>query len=392
MGAIALRPVARTTKAIRDLLDLRRFDHVRSRALTKLEKSILDDEDARDAVLLCILHEPWEELRERCVRAIEPAARAHVPTQRALLLAMRNEVDEVVLSSLVSLTSGFVGLSRKECIETWLELLSSAATPSSVSDQVAALLRAEGDVPNLEHAVAKCLRLDAIEITARDRTSDRHLGWGHRACSRLLMQNVPAPRRLTIASSYLERLSVSDDREAHEVTEMLESLKAQIPDDPAFRELLLRSAERRSIGLIRGALIRAYGHSQKGPASEAAIERLANLAKDTRLTEASVNAILAIAYSDPCIRPFALGALRHLKDVAHFIPQLMHYRDSDGSIQRDPNAPLVDAIETLEAGEDMARLRAGVRSVWTRGRAWDWYGSRTCSARSQQPTTAPIMP
>jgi hypothetical protein len=344
-GPFPIPDVARPSRAMSDLLDARKPNWIRAHALEALEPSIFDEPDARDAIVLCVLRDPWEELRARCTYALRGAARTHVPTQRALLGALRSEVDPRVMRALVSLTSSFVGLSRKECLEAWLEAIARTATPASVLEDIAALLADEGEVPNLEYALVKCLRRDPAERLTEDGRD--HLGWGSRGCLRLLAHNVPPTLRLSIAAAFLERARVFDDWQRSDVAELLQKLLPLMREDRVFRELVLKTAERRSAGRIRADLIRAYGASEGGPACERAIDRLVELARDTRLTEAAVNAVEALARTDPRVRPRALAALGRLSSDPRLIPQLQRY-DSNTGVRSVPRDGVVRAIQSLE--------------------------------------------
>jgi hypothetical protein len=327
-GPIEVPDVRSPSKAIRELLEVKNPDHVRYAGLEAIKGQAFDQPAARDAIVLCTLRDPLPRLRASCAEALAPVARAHVPTQRVLLLAMRNEIDEQVLQALTSLAKDFVGLSRKESVETWLEIVASEATPGSAVDHVARLLAEEGDVPNLDLTIAKCLQEESLA------QGKKH------ACAGTLLRNVPPQRRLRIVWKYLEQISVFEQGEQNNFDELKDNLfRTKIPYDAAFAELLLKTAERRSAGFIRGDLL--YHYAEYAPPSPNAIERIVQLAREPRLTRMAARAIDELVHKskDDAIRVMALGALKRLAGDASFIR---------GKFGGDPRRELMEEIERLD--------------------------------------------
>lgn len=331
-GPIETPNVSSPSKAMKELLDVRNEDHVRWKALEAIKQQVFDQPAARNAVTLCALRDPLPKLRASCVEALGPVARTHVPTQRVLLHAMRTDVDDEVLRELTELAKGFVGLSRKECIETWLELVASDATPSSSASKIAQVLAEEGDVPNLDFAVAKCLQQDALAY-----------GKKH-ACAQWLLRQIPEARRPAVVWKYLENIGVYEtggDNAWREVTETLVGHGSK-PIDANLAELFLRIAERRSSGHIRqGALYIAGRHPSPTPAT---LERTLKLALDPKLTDSAMRATEEMCERVPALEEMARGAITRMLELA---PMRQKY----GS---DPKRSM---LETLKRLEDRAKRR-----------------------------------
>jgi hypothetical protein len=306
-GPIEVPAVTSPDKAMQDLLEVRNPDHVRHKGLAAIEARVFDQPAARDAVVLCTLRDPSPALRANCARALAPVARAHVPTQRVLLLAMRNEVDDGVLEALAELSKSFVGLSRKECIETWLELVASDATPSQSAERIGRALAEEGDLPNLDLAVAKCLQQES-------------LAYGKKiACADSLFRNIPNPRRRAVAWKYLERLEIHEQGEQNTFDDLKQNLVGggSEPIDADLAELFLEIAERRTAGRARfQALYIAMRHPSPTPAM---IERLITLAHEPVLASAAFRAIVELTDRTASLRPMSAGALRRLRESVHYM-------------------------------------------------------------------------
>jgi hypothetical protein len=319
---------------MKDLLDVRNEDHVRHQALAAIRGQVFDQPAARDVVIICMLRDPSPKLRASCAEALAPVARAHTPTQRLILHAMRTEIDDSVVAELATLSQGFVGLSRKECIETWLELVASDATPSQSADHVARLLAEEGDVPNLDLAIAKCLQQEALAS-----------GKTH-ACADSLLRVVPKERRKAIVAKYLERVQVWEQGEANTFGAVRDHLVGHGGKvDPATAELYLSIAERRSGGQVRDdALFVAMRHEKPTPAI---IERVLKIAHEPKLTNQAMRAIDELVRSSPELTPMTIGALEQLQQRASTF-----VRQSYGG---DPREEIKKTIERLKQAADRRR-------------------------------------
>lgn len=324
-GPIEAPRVTARTKSLEDLLDVSRPDHQRQEALQLVKGQVFDQPAVRDAVVLCLLRDPLPALRAACGEALVPVARTHVPTQRLILHAMRTDVDDGVLAALTEVSKDFVGLSRKECIETWLELAASDATPPASASRIAQALGEEGDVPNLDLAVAKCLQQEALAY-----------GKKH-ACAQWLLRVIPEARRSAVVWRYLEKVAVWDQGENNVFGEVKEGLVRGRKVDAPIAELFLSIAERRSAGLVRDdALYVAMEHPKPTPAL---LERVLRLAHEPSLTSASTRAVSELVRTAPELRELAMGALRTLVEEGPRVRQ---------KYGGDPREELREALERLE--------------------------------------------
>jgi hypothetical protein len=308
-GPIEVPKVRAPSHAMQTLLDVRNPDHARYQALSEISNQVFDQQAARNAVELCALRDPTPGLRVACVRALGPAARASVPTQRILLRALRNDVDEEVASAILDLAQGFVGLSRKECVESWLEMVASEATPGRIAGRVAELLAKEGDVPNLDLVVARCLHQESLAYGKKQ------------ACAESLLPTIPEPRRPAVVHTYLETVEVHSSA-AQQVFEPLIGAvfkeggggkKSHPAPDPAMFEQLLSIAVRPSADKARHL---ALYHLRRHPApTPATMERLVALVPDAELAVDALRAISEIAEHHAELREMTLGALKRLKET-----------------------------------------------------------------------------
>ncbi|MCK6550798.1 hypothetical protein L6R52_33480 [Myxococcota bacterium] len=327
-GAIELPRATAPTKALKTLLEVRNPDHERHKALTEVKSQVFDQPAARDVVVLCMLRDPTPGLRARCAEALAPVARTHVPTQRIILHAMRQEVDDEVLRELTSLARTFVGLSRKECIETWLELVASDATPAQSASHIADVLADEGDVPNLDFAVAKCLQQEALVYGKKA------------ACAQHLLRVIPAPRRRAVVWRYLENVRFWEQGETNVFGDVVATFagRGSEPLEPAIAELFLSIAERRSAGLVRDdALYVAMRHAAPTPAI---VERILKIASaEPHLVSSAMRAILELTDNEKSLAPMTLGALKRMQAEGPVL------RQKHGG---DPNREVREAIDRLE--------------------------------------------
>ena len=284
-------------KLVLTLLDVRRPDHERQNAIREVQGHAFDQPVARQALELCMLRDPLPDARIRCAQALEPVARQRTETQRLFLYAMRNEFDDNVLRALNKIAGAFVGLSRKETIETWLELVSSDATPAGASSDIAQLLGKEGDVPNLDLAVARCLQQEA-------------LAWGKKhACAQWLLRNIPEARQRSVVWRYLENIGVTDTGDQLTFDEIEESLfRERKKMDQAAAELFLTLAERASAWKVRKKAIYLAGNNPK-PTTKFAT-RLLVLLRDPDMSTWVARAIREVGDKDPEVKSVLLSGLR----------------------------------------------------------------------------------
>lgn len=306
-GPVEVPPPDRGLKAVRTLVDVRNDDGDRSAAVAELSGQAFDQPAAKNALQLCVLRDPSPRLRVACVEALAPVARNHLPTQRVLLAAMRKEVTEEVVTALAQVSKGFVGLSRLETLATWLELLAADATPYRAAEAIADLLQREGDVPNLDLAVAKCLQQEALAYGKR------------RTCAELLRRGIPFPRRAAVAYHFLAHAQLVGTGADQAYEEALEAVigDQQHPTDPRIAALLIEIAGRRSLGRLRyKALYHARDHA---PATAATLEKLLTIAHDQRVAEDALRAIDEVVERAPELKTMTLAALEKLGQEVRWV-------------------------------------------------------------------------
>jgi hypothetical protein len=235
---------------------------------------------------------------------------------------MRTDVDDSVLGSLLALAKDFVGLSRKECIETWLELVSSDATPSQTAREVASVLAEEGDVPNLDFAVAKCLQIEALAYGKKG------------ACMQYLVPVIPMPRRRAAVWKFLEEMSLWG-MGGHNIWNDLEQNvigRGSEPIDPALAEIFLAIAERNSGGDVRGNALYVVGRHEKP--TPAILERVVKLAYDPRLAPSASRAVADLVDRAPQLETMALAALTRVYEEGGLMRQ-KNYTDPRGAVKQE---------------------------------------------------------
>ncbi len=308
-GEIEVPRVSGKRKAIRTLMDPRQPDNARAKALVELKGDVFDQQAARNAVEFCVLRDPASKVRKACVDALAPKARSHVPTQRILLHALRTDVDDRVLSTLIKISKGFVGLSRMETIATWLHMVASDATPSRAAEKVASLLTKEKNVPNLEFAVAACLQQEAVVYGKRS------------ACAQGLLRKIPAARRRPVVWKYLQEASVfgSGQRRAYEQVLKNVMQDQQAPPDRELAILMLDLAERPATGRLRYKVLHLAG--RHAPADAETVRRLLAVGRSTRLARHAIQATLAVVRRNPDLAESTAAELQRLSETAPWYPK-----------------------------------------------------------------------
>lgn len=308
-GDIDVPPVRDRSEQVRTLMNPRAENNARAKALDAIAGYVFDQQAARNAVEHCVLRDPTPDIRARCVKALAPKARAHVPTQRILLHALRTDVDEKVLDALVKVSKGFVGLSRLETVATWLHMVASDATPTRAAEKVARLVAKEKDVPNLEFAVSACLLQQAVVY------GKRH------ACAQGLLRRVAPERRAKVAWRYLTEASVFGSGERLTYEQVLRSVMEdrKHPPSPRLGALMLDLSERPATGRMRFKTVHLAG--EHAPATEQSIARLLTLAHEPRLASGAIKAAARIARRAPDLAPATLAALDRLAAKRPWYPR-----------------------------------------------------------------------
>lgn len=308
-GEVEIPSPRSPTKLMRDLLDVTNPDHVRFEALKSLSAHAFDQPSAREAIVRAVLLDPLPDLRARAAGALAPVARTHVPTQRLILLAMRREVDDRVLGELVSLSRTFPGLSRKEALETWLEMVSSEITPPGAASAVAQLLAEEENVANLDLAVARCLDQESLVYGKRS------------ACAQWLLRKVPPPRRYSVTARYLSRVQVWETGENNVFEDVIDNVtenrNASTPLSAEVVESMFALMERKSAGRARReAIVQLARHSTPTPAD---VERLLAVVGERDLVSMIVRTLDAWVADAPQLRDMVIGALRRAKEGGRYL-------------------------------------------------------------------------
>ncbi len=241
--------VPKPSKLLATVIDPRNHDNDRLKAVSGLSSAAFDELAARKALERCVLRDPSPAVRMHCLRELEPVARVNVQTQRVLLYAMRNEYDDQVLGALARVSQSFTGLSRAEALDTWLFLVASPGTPAEAVDDIADVLGKEGNVPNLDVAIASCLRQgNSLFMKKYD-------------CANDLLRILPPERRMAVAYDYLEHADAADLRDHMTMKEVMDWL---IRDNqkPEGREcdVLTAIATRSQQMTVQSSAAYALGH------------------------------------------------------------------------------------------------------------------------------------
>lgn len=299
-------------------------DHERANAIREVAPYAVDRPAAREALELCALRDPVATHRESCVRALAPVARTRIATQRLLLHAMRSEMDEKVLKQLAEVSKAFVGLSRKEAIETWLELLASEATPAEAVGVIAALVAKEGDVPNLDLAVTRCLQQESLASQKKFE------------CARYPLGQIPPERRERVVWRYLQNVAAWGSWDLMAFERVIEAVagRGDAPIGAPLADLFFDIASRPSAGRARWhAVIQASRH----PAPTARhIERLLPVAREPHLLERTLHALCDLVERSPELAPVMRAGLQRVRDTTAYLAP---------PNATDPNAELADILD-----------------------------------------------
>jgi hypothetical protein len=306
-GNIDIPEVKNPTKLVRDLAIVSNDNYERQNAVRELAAHVTDQPVVRQVLERCLLFDPSPEVRIRCVQALEPMAHSRVETQRLLLYAMRQELDHQVLAAIAKIAGAFVGLSRKETVATWLELLSSETMPGEAASSVAQLLAKEGDVPNLDLAVTKCLNLES-------------LAWQKRhACAQWLLPVIPEHRRISVIWRYLQTVAVWDNADNLAWEEVVDHGIGRSSEEvaPEVAELLLSIATRPSAGRARyKALYEARRHPKPTAAN---VARILPVLADQQLTQPGLRTLFEMVDKNPELRPVVLAGLKKVRETMPFL-------------------------------------------------------------------------
>jgi hypothetical protein len=296
--------------AVAILSDVRNEDHERFKALADLRGHIFDQAPARMAAELCVLYDPLPRLRSDCVDALAPVARTRVETQRLLLFAMRNDAEAEVVRAIATVSKGFVGLSRKEALATWMEVLADDTSPAEAASPIADLLREENGVPNLELAVTKCIL-------------GKSLAYGKRqACASSLLRKLPKDRQNAVALRFLQQSKAESRADTNVFDDVIEvtrpeNYKARL--DPALAKamtdaMLLPRYEWGTHKLL-------YALRQHPPPDAALVDKLLIVAKRRKFASSTFQTIDEIIGDNPALRPIALERLKRFEQTITYMSE-----------------------------------------------------------------------
>lgn len=305
-GAVRVEKPKENSGPISELVDVRNPDHMRANAAAALAGHAVDQPAAARALEWCVLRDPTPKIRAQCADALAPVARNRVPTQRVLLKAMRQEVDDNALASIVLLGKGFVGLSRKEALATWLDLIAEDRTPAQGASKAADLLHDEGNVPGMEVAVAKCLLQDA-------------LAYGKKSACAGLFRSIPEARRLAVAAPYLKVVSAHSQGESMVADEVIEYLTKPKGKNPAVADLLLEVIARPGAGRARQKATDEIAKVAE-PSAEL-VSKLSPFLLDPFIGNQVVYAMSEIARGKPDLNDSIIATLTSARDKMTGIPQ-----------------------------------------------------------------------
>lgn len=204
------------TELLRRLTDPRNSDNERLGAIDPIAGAAFDQVPALAALERCVLRDPSADVRARCAEALEPAARVRVPTQRVLLQAIRQELDPRPLQALLEISRSFSALSRTEAIDTWLYLVASNDTPGDAMRVVVDVVQDEGDLPNLDVAVAACLRQQSLVPMKKS------------YCASRLLRSLPPARRDAVIMDYLRNAPTRELKDYNLVDDLLRAREGKL--------------------------------------------------------------------------------------------------------------------------------------------------------------------
>lgn len=313
---------------VETLCNVRNADHLRANAAQALSLRAVDQPSAARALEFCVLRDPVASVRQRCADGLAPLARNHIPTQRILLKAMRQEVDNNALAAMVNIGKGFVGLSRKEALATWLDLIAQERTPAQGASKAADLLHDEGLVPGLEVAVARCLLQDA-------------LAYGKKTACAGLFRLLPDARKIAVAAPYLQRVKAYSQGESMVAEDIIEHLARAKVKSPETERLFIELIERKSAGRARTRALTNLANVAQPSAP--LVERLVKLLSDINIAHDVLYPLGELSRKKPELQSLVLERVKAAMASMTGIPE--RYRGNP----RERAAELVHQLERYRA-------------------------------------------
>lgn len=327
-GQVDLPVLRNASGAVKALTDVRNPDHVRFKAQADLSGHALDQPSARMALELCAVSDPQPRLRAACIGSLAPVARTRVETQRLLLQAMRTDIDTQVLRAIAEVSKSFVGLSRKEALATWMQVVAEDRTPGEGANEVASLLAEENSVPNLELAVAKCLQGESLSWQKKD------------ACMDKLLPKVPLARRPAAVWRFLETVQLYDNSATMLLDSALQHAFGRGSEkvDGAVVDMLLQRALTRPNQ--QGVHSIVYFAKRHASPTLATIDALLSIAKHRRHSFNVFNMLSDLVRSHPELKAPTLDKLKQFAAETTWMTSV-----SNG----DPNRDLAQLIKRLSS-------------------------------------------
>ena len=196
-GQVSPLPVKASSKDMATFIDGRLSWQKRKEAGFRISGLAYDNNNVRHAIERVALTDPDPITRYYAVRFLEPSSRAHRFTQQVLLAVAREDADPKVKSEALDLSPTFMGLSSRETLQTWVQLLTARVADLKNRDlgHVLKQLSYRPDTPNLDLGLLQCLRAQEVLREGRARKE---------ACLDLV-EKLPPERRAAILLGYLSQ-------------------------------------------------------------------------------------------------------------------------------------------------------------------------------------------
>ncbi len=268
-GKVAPLPVKATSKDLATFLNGRLSWHKRKEAAFRISGLAYDNANVRHAVEKVALTDPDPITRLYAVKFLRPSARAHRFTQQVLLAVAREDADPKVKGEALTLSHSFMGLSKRETLQTWVQLLASRVADLN-NRSFKLLTKSLGwrpNTPNLDLGLLRCLRQQEVLREGRDRKE---------LCLDLVEQ-LPPRRRGAILLGYLGQPfdALSND------------LPRRRGDGPVMEAVEIALRRPCDIKRIRGAIWRLLKEVQNPEAEATLLQALA----EQQYTPAVVRAV-----------------------------------------------------------------------------------------------------
>jgi hypothetical protein len=291
----------------------------RMAALRELTSLALTEASPRNALERCALGHEDHEMRLGCLVALRPQSRRTAPTERVVIEVFRKDKDGNVVEEASDQMSFFVGLSRSEAAQAWLERASRCDVRGPI-DRL-------GDVPNLDLAIRSCLY--ACGKKEKYQRSKR-------SCIEML-KPVPHERRRRILWRFINESSPDSPyyvegagaSEGSTGTDWQWAVEAILEDattwDPKLEDILWSRYQR----TLSSFSIDVLGEA--APASQRLMDRLVELVQ-TAGARQGLQGLRRIAREDPALRPAIREKLSELLATSSY-PKSIHPQDLESAVK-----------------------------------------------------------